>query len=589
MLKTHFAGKKFLIVLSFVLSIQFLISFQIANAGNEKKIALVMKALSNPFFSKMEEGAKLYAKQNNIPLEVFGVERETDVERQIGIVENLISRNYGAIVIAPTDSKKLVPICKKALEKNIVVVNIDNPFHKETMDQLNVSIPFVGPDNKASAFLVGEYIKKKLAGKGNVIIIEGIRGVENGELRKQGFIEGVTQNSDVKIIASESANWHTDEALSLTVKLLKDNDSVDAIFCANDSMAIGALQAVEMGDKIGKILIAGYDNIDAVRYEMQSNRIQTTIEQHPELMGQYGVELAKNALKGKKMPDYVPVPVDLITYETFNKTIAISISDMQNPFFDSLYQGALKSAKLFGMKLLLFDAKNMDSQQVTDILNALKQNISAIIINPANSETIFPAIELANTKNIPVITVDRKSTEGNILCHIASDNIEGGRMAAKAIASYLKEQGNIIELEGIPGTSAAHERGMGFNEVIKTYSKIKIVAREVANFDRNEAKTIIMRLIKKGIKFDGVFAHNDNMILGAMEAIKASSLNDNLILIGFDAIEPALEALNKGEITATIAQKPELMGMIAVQNAAKYLRGEKIPLNIPVGLALIEK
>ena len=117
-------------------------------AGNENKVAFVMKALSNPFFSTMEAGAKKYAQQENIPLEIFGTERETDVEQQIGIVENLISRGYGAIVITPIDSKKMVPICAKALARNIVVINIDNPLHKQTMQQYGLSIPFIGPDNQ---------------------------------------------------------------------------------------------------------------------------------------------------------------------------------------------------------------------------------------------------------------------------------------------------------------------------------------------------------------------------------------------------------------------------------------------------------
>lgn len=163
----------------FLFLFYFLLLIPNANAGNERTIALVMKALSNPFFSKMEAGAKKYAIEEKIPLEIFGVERETDVERQISICENLITRGYGAIVIAPSDSKKLVPICKKAIEKNIIVINIDNPLHEGTMKQLGISIPFVGSDNRVGAGMIGTYIRDKLVGRGRVIVIEGIRGVGN--------------------------------------------------------------------------------------------------------------------------------------------------------------------------------------------------------------------------------------------------------------------------------------------------------------------------------------------------------------------------------------------------------------------------
>ena len=285
----------FLLAISF-----FLIAIPAAEAGNERTVALVMKALSNPFFFKMKAGAREYAQEENIPLEIFRVERETDVERQIGILENLISRGYGAIVIAPADSKRLVPVCKKALDRGIVVINIDNPLHRETMNQFGIDVPFVGSDNRLGAQMIGKYVKKKLNGRGRVIIIEGIRGVENADLRKKGFIESVSQNSAIKVVASKSANWHTDEALSVSMKLLEKYKSIDAIFCANDKMALGVLQALDMMDLTGDILLAGYDNIESVRVEMRDGRIHATIEQHPELMGAYGVELASKALNGKK-------------------------------------------------------------------------------------------------------------------------------------------------------------------------------------------------------------------------------------------------------------------------------------------------
>jgi ABC-type sugar transport system substrate-binding protein len=573
-----------ILCLSLVLSPAFEIQ-----AGNEKKVALVMKALSNPFFSKMEAGAKKYAQQENIPLEVFGTERETDVERQIGIVDNLISRGYRAIVIAPTDSKKLVPICAKALQKNIVVINIDNPLHKETMEQYSLSIPFVGSDNHAGARMVGDYIKKKLNGRGRVIVIEGIRGVENADQRKAGFIEAVTRDSAISVVASESANWHTDEALSLTVDLFRMYDRVDAIFCANDKMAMGALQALDLMEFTGKVLIGAYDNIEEVRNEMRNGRIQATVEQHPELMGQYGVQLAWQALNGNKIQTYVPTPLDLITHEAFGKKIALFISHLQNPFFKSLYHGAQEAADLFGTELVVFDAQNDDSQQLSAMLSTVKAEVSVLIVNPANSDTIAPGIELANEKKIPVITVDRKCAGGNIVCHIESDNIEGGKMAGNALIRYLGGKGRIVEMEGIPGTSATQERGMGFNQVIREHSQLKVVARETAFFGRKMARETMLRLLQTGVHFDAVFAHNDNMILGVLEAMESTKYNRPRVLIGFDAIREAVHAVKQGKITATIAQRPESMGRLAVQSAARLLRGEQIPPEIPVELELIEK
>ena len=581
-----FLRRAFLILSAVVLTLSIIPD---SIAGNEKTVALVMKALSNPFFLKMEEGARKYAQGENIPLEVFGVERETDVERQIGIVENLISRGYGAIVIAPADSKKLVPICNKALKKNIVVINIDNPLHQRSMNQLGISIPFVGSDNRIGAGMVGKYVKKKLEGRGRVIVIEGIRGVENADLRKDGFIDAVTQNSSIEIMSSESANWHTDEALFLATRLLRKYQSIDAIFCANDKMALGVLQAFDSLDLGRNILLAGYDNIESIRDEMRNGRIHATVEQHPELMGQYGVEMAWKALNGQKIPSYRQTPLDLITYEPFGKTVALSISNLQNSFFSILLRGAQDTAILFGIKLVYKDAQNNEARQLTDVANFIKQKVDLIIVNPTNTESITPAIEMANSNNIPVITVDRKSSGGEILCHIESDNLEGGRMASRILAQRLKGKGRIVEIEGIPGTSAAHERGTGFNEELRNYPRIKVIAREVANFDRQEAHDIMLGLLQSDARFDAVFAHNDNMILGVIDAIEKIKVRPMPIMIGFDAIREAVRAVRQGRLSATIAQQPETMGRLSVESAVLYFRKDKLSSVIPVELSLVTK
>jgi ribose transport system substrate-binding protein len=306
-------------------------------------------------------------------------------------------------------------------------------------------------------------------------------------------------------------------------------------------------------------------------------------------MGQYGVQLAWQALNGNKIPKYTSTPLDLVTHEAFGKKIALFISHLENPFFKSLYQSAQRAADLFGMDLVVSDAQNGDARQLSAMLNTVQAGVSVLVVNPANSHTIVPGIELANEKKIPVITVDRKSAGGEIVCHIESDNIRGGRMAGEALVRYLSGKGRIIEIEGIPGTSAAQERGMGFNQVIWEHPQMKVVARETAHFDRKRAHQTMLRLLQTGVDFDAVFAHNDNMILGALEAMESAKYTRPRVLIGFDAIREAVRAVEQGKLAATIAQRPERMGRLAVQSAARILRGEQLPSEIPVELELIEK
>ena len=125
----------------------------------------------------------------------------------------------------------------------------------------------------------------------------------------------------------------------------------------------------------------------------------------------------------------------------------------------TLLKGAQETADLYGSKLVFKDAQDSDSQQLTDIVHLLTKNIDVLIVNPTNTESVMPGIEMANKKNIPVITVDRKASGGKILCHIESDNVAGGRMAARILVQHFKGDVKVVEIEGIPGTSACYERG----------------------------------------------------------------------------------------------------------------------------------
>jgi ABC-type sugar transport system substrate-binding protein len=559
-----------------------------ATAPNDGRTALVMKALSNPFFSSMEQGAKEYAQENSIPLDIFGINRETDADQQIAILENLIAQDYAAIVVAPVDAKSLIPVCKKALEKGILVINIDNPLHQPTLKEQNLFIPFVGSDNRAGGAMVGQYIRDKLNNRGRVFILEGTPGAGNADLRQQGFYERLTKDSGIEVVASESANGHTDEAFSLTMRLLDQYGEVDAILCANDEMALGALQALEQQGLAGEVLIGGYDNIAAVRAAMRSGRIHATIEQHPELIGEYGVRLAQQGLAGGSLPEIFPVPLDLVTYESFVLTLGMSISNLDNPFFKVLLDGAQGAAAVQGITLLAVDAENRDAKQLSDIFAFIEKGVSAIIINPTSTDMIVPGIELANRQNIPVFIVDRKVSGGGIISLVASDNLAGGKLAAEILVKHLGGMGRVVELEGIPGASATVDRGTGFNDALLVYPDIQVVAREAAQFERAPAKRVILKLLSQGTEFDAVFAHNDNMILGALEALTESGLRDK-ILIGFDGIPEAKDAVAKGRIAATIAQVPDEMGAIVVGKAVAYLRGEAIPGIVSVRLEAIER
>lgn len=269
------------------------------------------------------------------------------------------------------------------------------------------------------------------------------------------------------------------------------------------------------------------------------------------------------------------------------QTIGIAISTLNNPFFVDLRDGAQAAAAEAGVRLVVSDAQNDPNRQLSDIENFIIQGVDLIIVNPTDSAAVVPAIFQANAAGIPVITVDRGADDGQVVTHIASDNVAGGRMAGEFIVERLDGTGNVVELVGIPGTSAARDRGQGFNEVVGRVPGIRVVARQEAGFDRAMGLTVMENILQAQPRIDAVFAHNDEMALGALTAIEAAGRQGEMIVVGFDATADAVQAVQDGRMAATVAQQPILMGELAVQIAVDYLNGKQIEAFVPVPLMLV--
>lgn len=275
--------------------------------------------------------------------------------------------------------------------------------------------------------------------------------------------------------------------------------------------------------------------------------------------------------------------------ETEKKKIGMIVSTLNNPFFVSMKEGAEKKAKDLGYTIVVLDSQNDPSKERSNVEDLIQQGVGAIIINPTDSDAVKNSISVANDKKVPVITVDRKSNGGDVVSHIASDNIKGGSMAAEFIMESVKgkEKIKVIELQGLPGASATRDRGEGFHKVVDGKANVEVVASQPADFDRQKGLSVMENLIQAKPDFDAVFAHNDEMALGAVKALKAA--NKNVIVVGFDGNPDAEKAVKDGEMTATIAQQPVLMGELAVTQAEKVLKGEKVDANIPAELKLLKK
>lgn len=282
--------------------------------SGKPEIALVMKSLANEFFKSMADGADAYQRDHGseFDLIVNGIRNETDLTQQVALVEQMIARGVDAIVIAPADSKALVPVLKRAQDAGIVVVNIDNRLDRTVLSEAGTQVPFVGPDNREGARIVAEELAKQLKRGDKVAILEGVPTAFNAQQRRAGFEEAM-QAAGAAIVTIQSASWEMEKANAVTASILTANPDLAAILASNDSMALGAAAAVKAGGKEDQVRIVGFDNITAVQQLIREGRILATADQHGGQLAVYGIQSALAILKGESAPEDRKTPVDLIT------------------------------------------------------------------------------------------------------------------------------------------------------------------------------------------------------------------------------------------------------------------------------------
>lgn len=282
---------------------------------DKETIALVMKTLANPFFIEMEKGARRAEGELDVNLIVKTGANETSIEEQIAIVEELIESWVDAIVIAPGSSTDLIPVLKKAQDKGIVIVNIDNrldPIMSEKVGLKNV--PFISVDNEQGGYLSAKYISDQITTPTKAAIIEGIRGADNSEQRKNGALRAFSENENIEVVASESANWKIDEALSVVTEMFAADPDIGAVFCANDMMALGVVEYAKENNK-QEVWIAGYDALSEAIEAIKAGRMTVTINQQADVQGYSGVQYAHELLQGREVPMETLVEVKVVNAE----------------------------------------------------------------------------------------------------------------------------------------------------------------------------------------------------------------------------------------------------------------------------------
>lgn len=268
--------------------------------------------------------------------------------------------------------------------------------------------------------------------------------------------------------------------------------------------------------------------------------------------------------------------------------VVLAVSTLNNPFFVTLRDGAVAQAEAKGISLDVSDAQNDAATQGNQLATAQAIGAKAVIVNPVDSDAVSTAVQRLVSANIPIIAVDRGVTGAKVSSFISSDNVAGGRQAAEALAKAMGEKGKVLILQGVPGTSASRDRGQGFAEGIKAFSNIQVVAQQTASFDRTQGLNVTSNLMQANPDVTGIFAENDEMALGAIQALGARAGKDVLVF-GFDGTPDGLEAIQDGRMVGSIAQQPAELGKLAVDQAVNAINGDPVDETVPVPVTSVTK
>ena len=281
-------------------------------AGRPKTIdiALVTKALDSEWWQRVKSGAEDAARDNpGVKLSVLAPEREVNIDQQVSILENQITKGVSALAVAPAGASEVLPVLDRAKAAGIPVLIVDTDINWPS------KLSYIGADNQRAGRLAGEFIVKALGEKGQVVVIRGILGVATHEDRLAGFLAAIGKAPGIHCIAVQPANSERTLGMSVMENMLTSHPDLRAVFATNDQMALGAVEAIAARRLTGKVVIVGVDATSEAVRAVQEGRLTADVAMHPEVLGRSAVEAAIKAARGEPVAKRIDTGETLVTKE----------------------------------------------------------------------------------------------------------------------------------------------------------------------------------------------------------------------------------------------------------------------------------
>ena len=567
-------------------------------AGDTPEMAVLLKTLASPFWQAIEAGVMAEASRLGITVNVYAAAGEDDIEGQVTIMENLIERGYPVIGVAPLTPVNLNNAVSQATERGIYIINIDEQFDMEGLRGLGGAVQgFVTTDNVAVGAMGAEFIIEHVEAGAEVAIIEGMAGNVSGDSRKLGATQAF-EAAGLNLVESLPANWDRTMAFDVASNLIDRFPNLKAIYCANDTMAMGALEAVRNSGR--DIIVVGTDGNDDAVESVMAGELDATVAQDTDEIGAIAVRMMYDAWNNQPEIDpnaevpfvaanpflvrldgpAVQAPAD----DEYIPEMAVLLKTLASPFWQAVEAGVMAEAEALGIRINVYAAAAEDDieGQVTIMENLIERGYPVIGVSPLTPVNLNNAVSQATERGIYIINIDEQfdmeslvALGGAVQGFVTTDNVAVGAMGAEFIINQLEPGDEVVIIEGMAGNASGEARRQGALAAFEA-AGIEVVESQPANWDRTMAFDVASNLIDRFPNLRAFYCANDTMAMGVLEAVRNSGRE--IIVVGTDGNDDAVESVMAGELGATVAQDTDLIGAIAVRMMLDVWRNQ-VPID----------
>ncbi|MDX2141447.1 MAG: substrate-binding domain-containing protein [Chloroflexota bacterium] len=582
-------------------------AFSVGAQDDTIRIGALIKNLDNEYFLTMQQGYEFAAARYGIEIIVGATPNENSEAEQLAILEGWLNEgNFDGFIVTPFRATSLNSGLVQATEAGIPIINIDELIPADALEGIALSAQIASNNVRAGSAAANWVIANVEAGS-EVAVIEGAPGTTSSIDRVSGFTDGVAA-AGYNVVASQTANWDRAEAFTVASNILQGNPNVRAIFAANDGMGLGAVEAVEAAGLSEQVVVLSVDAIPEAVSAVADGRLAGTVAQYPDEMAVLAVEAMRKVVDGRPIAPFIESPVQLITAENAATAgsrlpddpaipalrIGALTKNLDNEFFLTMISGYEMAAADFGIEIVTGSTpnENSEAEQLAVLEGWLNEgNFNGFAVTPFRATSLNSGLVQATEAGLPIVNLDElipaDAQQGiNISAQVASDNVSAGRAAGNWVIANVEAGSEVAVIEGAPGTSSSIDRVAGFTNAVSA-AGYNVVASQTANWDRAEAFNVASNILQGNPNIRAIFAANDGMGLGAVEAVEAAGLSGQVVVLSVDAIPEAIAAVADGRLAGTVAQYPDEMAYLSIEALIKVIEGRPVAPFIESPVVLI--